>query len=192
MIYRKDDKILVSGGKLCKSCCMIVSECAECTDYQPAKLILKPSSFIDLDCCDVPGYSDCSASGLAAYLNGNEFDVPHSTGCVYTKALTGDFGTYTLYSSTDGSCDPWYYSATIERLWFTLTLTATGIHIRLEFAVEFGGPTHHEFFIGNILYTGDDECGDTENSASNTPGCYDPITSGGRPVGESGIINVGL
>lgn len=191
MIYKKDGKLLVTAGGLRQYCCdYMTSECAHCTDCQPASLTITPTSLVDVTCCDNP-LADFSFTGLATVLNDQQIEVQHSIGCVYSKNLGGgSWGTYTTYSSTNGTCSGSVTGTdTIDELKYVLTLTATGIDIILSEALtSYPANTWREFFNGSITYGGGEDCGDTAESASNTiTTCYHgslprPITGGSVSV----------
>jgi len=172
---------------------VMVSECAHCVGTQPAWINITFTGLADIGCCDgAGGVADDDYAGFAAAANGT-FKVLHLSGCIYQTdfSVMGDAISHE-YHSTDGSCTG--LSKTFdefEYLRITVTLEADGISIAaFTWTDEYGGPLV-AIFVGKILYTGDDECGDTSNT-ENTNDITDCEGVGTLGYGHASCPNTGV
>lgn len=147
----------------------ITAVCAHCTDVQPAWIdVTFTGMTIGWACCNPPDlYLDASCTADSVNTT---YRIPHSAGCVYTTEVSVN-ATVSYYLSLDGNCDgpPSNPPATATVGDVTLTLTAAGIDVLFTVDLVREAVTDTiSVFVGSIVYTDDDVCGDTSNSISNT------------------------
>lgn len=170
----------------------IPAVCAHCTDTQPAWIDVPLSEFLDCPCFDsIPPDEEYSYRnlGMAAALNDKTFKVPHLSGCIYREDFVGDFGRGWLYHNY--GCEDIWKSWNYTKIRIKLTLTAVGVNIEITaFLIANGVEDWDNVFFGSIVYTGDDECANTENCEETND--LAPCDNYPGPAGNSGKVCISI
>lgn len=165
----------------------ITSVCAHCIGTQPAWIDVIPTMFSDVPCCS-DGYGVTGLSykfdGIAAAVNNNTYRIQHSSGCLYSRIISGSYGSSKYYGSDDcsgaeGNLEDY------DELHIDLTITAIGVDTVI--GVKDSGMEGIEIiFCGSITCN----CDDINDTANNDiTSCYvNQCGSYLHPCGTSGQV----
>jgi len=165
----------------------ITSVCAHCIDTQPTWIDVIPTIFSDVFCCS-DGYGITGLSykfdGIAAAINNNVYRIRHSSGCVYSRTISGSYGSSKYYGSDDcsgieGDLEDY------DELHIDLTITAIGVDTVI--GVKDSDRAGVEIiFCGSIICN----CDDINDTANNDiVSCYiNQCGSYLHPCGASGQV----
>jgi len=125
------------------------------------------TAFVDCDCVYSSNLSKyLKTTGVAAAVNNLEMQVLFSateTPCLYESKIDGDFGKMELFN--DSECLNLYATATFYRIENLITLYETCVYVWSFLRSTLGGA--YNLFRGDIMYVGDDHCGNTDETATN-------------------------
>ena len=142
--------------------------CEWCDDGRmPAWIDVTMSELVDYpDCCGPGVYSDRAVTGSCASVCNGTRRVPYNSECLYSKSFSVSGPQIEIYNSTNETCVGLYSQLDFVTLTILVYLLETGVTIKYRLRQS---PHMYEIwpFIGTITYTGEDECGNTNNTAEN-------------------------
>ncbi len=161
-------------GKLMRaiSSSTIPSECFWCDTLMPASIRVILSGFTDCSCAPLGGVY-VKTSNIGSEINAN-WNVYHSSGCVYQTDFDVNLGPYLFYISEGCPDDP-YDTMYFDKLRIRVTATETGVDFQFWIRQSESLIWYKLFFndectdsrVFSIVYTGDDVCLNTENTVEN-------------------------
>lgn len=173
--------------------------CGNCdSDKTPAWIDVILLDFVpNLNCCKTEdGYLDTKYEGESYDPNGI-YRIPNAEySCFYTKKFNIDGLTRATYNSLSGNCpgEPIYGPWDVTQICFIVELKATKVKIEINFQEDNIEPAPRGIlFVGEIIYTGDDACGNTANTCGNDEThCWNPYRDLPVLCPSNGIVGVSV
>ncbi len=173
---------------------MVLSQiCGYCTDgSMPNKINLAVSDLVDCICtnCSIGGgYYSFQTFGVAAALNGNNWDVSYHSTCRYQRIILGSWGTYRFY--TAAACGGSYFEYVADELSLYIDMKSGKAEVTILIRdVGVGGA--RGVFFGHKNFEQSNDCSSIEDSINSD---YTDCCEGGtatRLCGSTGTVTISI